>query len=275
MTSTPAVLAETPELRNIKTVILCGGYGSRIRDVADNIPKPMIPIGRYPILWHIMKYYSSYGVKDFVLCLGYKGEVIRNFFLNYHAHTRDATISLGTHGGVRFHDDNGVVDWQVTLAETGQGAMTGARIRRIKKYVADDENFMLTYGDGVGDIDIGRLLEFHKRHGKILTVSGVRPPGRFGEIMATPEGQVTEFNEKPQATAGRISGGYFVCRREIFDYLDDREDLVFEQEPMNRLVNDGQMCLFEHDGFWQPMDTSREYQALNSLYDAGQAPWVR
>jgi glucose-1-phosphate cytidylyltransferase len=275
MNQTAKVGSTRGDIEAMKTVILCGGYGSRIRDVAENIPKPMIPIGRYPILWHIMKYYASFGAKDFVLCLGYKGDVIRDFFLNYDAYTRDATITLGGGGGVWFHETRDAVDWRVTLAETGQGAMTGARIRAIRQYVADDEHFMLTYGDGVGDVDIGRLLEFHRSHGKILTVTGVRPPGRFGEVVSTPDGLVTEFNEKPQATAGRISGGFFVCRRELFDYLDDRDDLVFEREPMMRLVADGQMCLFEHDGFWQPMDTSREYQMLNTLYFEKRAPWAR
>jgi glucose-1-phosphate cytidylyltransferase len=259
----------------MKVVILCGGYGSRIRDVADNIPKPMVPIGRYPILWHIMKHYASFGFKDFVLCLGYKGEVIRDFFLNYETHARDSTVVLGSGGGVRFHGEHDAPDWRVTLAETGQRALTGARIRKIQKYIGADEQFMLTYGDGVSDIDIARLMECHMAHGRILTVTGVRPPGRFGELMAGEDGVVVEFNEKPQATAGRISGGFFVCRREIFDYLDDREDLVFEQEPMSRLVADRQLCLYPHDGFWQPMDTSREYQLLNAIYSAGNAPWVR
>ena len=259
----------------MKVVILCGGFGSRIRDVAENIPKPMIPIGRNPILWHIMKYYASFGFKEFVLCLGYKGDVIRDFFLNYEARTRDATVFLGESGGIKFHGENDAADWRVTLADTGEGALTGARVRKIKKYVGDDENFMLTYGDGVGDVDIPALLEFHKQHGRVLTVTGVRPPGRFGELVADPHGVVAEFNEKPQATAGRISGGFFVCRRELFDYLEDREDLVLEQEPMNRLVAERQMCLFEHDGFWQPMDTSREYQLLNAIFAAGNAPWVR
>jgi glucose-1-phosphate cytidylyltransferase len=259
----------------MKTVILCGGYGSRIRDVADNIPKPMIPVGRHPILWHIMKYYASYGHKDFVLCLGYMGQVIRDFFLNYEAHTQDATVVLGRTGSVQFLANHDEADWCVTLADTGQNALTGARVRKIRKYVTDDEHFMLTYGDGVGDIDIDQLIAFHRAHGKILTITGVRPPGRFGELRSDAQGIVTEFNEKPQATAGRISGGFFVCRREIFDYLDPREDLVFEREPMNRLVADRQMCVFEHHGFWQPMDTSREYQLLNSLYASGKAPWVR
>lgn len=259
----------------MKVVILCGGFGSRIRDVSETIPKPMIPIGGRPILWHIMKYYASHGFKEFILCLGYKKEVITDFFHSYRSHMQDSTVVLGRGGEPRYHGAPDGADWTVTLADTGQNALTGARVRRIRKYVADDENFMLTYGDGVGDVALDRLLAFHQSHGKILTVTGVRPPGRFGEIVARADGMVTEFNEKPQATAGRISGGFFVCRRELFDYLDDREALVFEQDPMNRLVADGQMALFEHDGFWQPMDTSREYEYLNAIYLAGKAPWIR
>lgn len=258
----------------MKVVILCGGQGTRIRDVADNIPKPMIPIGRYPILWHIMKYYASFGHQDFVLCLGYKNQIIKDFFLNYEAHTKDFTITLGKRDEIEFHTAHDESNWRVTLADTGLEAMTGARIARIRKY-AGNEDFMLTYGDGVGDVNIEALLKFHKSHGRILTVTGVRPPGRFGELMNSPEGQVTEFNEKPQATGGRISGGFFVCNKKIFDYLDDREDLIFEQQPMRNLVGDGQMMVFEHDGFWQPMDTSREYQLLNTLYEQGKAPWVK
>jgi glucose-1-phosphate cytidylyltransferase len=259
----------------MKTVILCGGLGSRIRDVSDNIPKPMIPIGRQPILWHIMKYYASYGHKDFVLCLGHKGQIIKDFFLNYESHTQDVTVVLGRDGSVCYHAKDDGADWKVTLADTGQDARTGARLRKIRPYLNDDRHFMLTYGDGVGDVDIDKLLAFHCAQGKILTITGVHPPGRFGEVRAGADNVVTEFNEKPQAAAGRISGGFFVCRREVFDYLDSREDLVFEEEPMSRLVADRQMCVFEHDGFWQPMDTSREYQILNAIYAAGQAPWDR
>lgn len=259
----------------MKTVILCGGYGTRIRDVADNIPKPMIPIGRYPILWHIMKYYACMGHKEFVLCLGYKGQVIKDFFLNYEAQTRDFSVTLGKSQEVEYHTTHEESDWIVTLADTGLDALTGARVRKIKKYIGNDEHFMLTYGDGIGDIDIELLLKFHLSNGRILTVTGVRPPGRFGELMTSPEGTVTEFNEKPQAMGGRISGGFFVCSKKIFDYLDNREDLIFEQEPMRKLVADGQMMMFKHDGFWQPMDTSREYQLLNALYEQGKAPWVK
>ncbi len=259
----------------MKVVILCGGYGTRIRDVADNIPKPMIPVGRYPILWHIMKYYANFGHQDFVLCLGYKSQVIKDFFLNYEAHTKDFTIALGKREKIEFHTDHDESDWSVTLADTGLEAMTGARIARIRKYIGDDEHFMLTYGDGVGDIDIDKLIKFHISHDRVLTVTGVRPPGRFGELMNSPEGKVTEFNEKPQATEGRISGGYFVCSRKIFEYLDDREDLTFEQEPMRKLVAEGQMMMYEHDGFWQPMDTYRDYIYLNGLVTKGEAPWVK
>jgi glucose-1-phosphate cytidylyltransferase len=258
----------------MKVVILAGGYGTRIRDVADNIPKPMIPIGPYPILWHIMKYYASFGHKDFILCLGYKGDIIREFFLNYEAYTRDITLRLGDTKSLSFHNTHAESNWSVTLANTGLNSMTGARIRKIANYVGD-EDFLLTYGDGVGDIDLDALLKFHKNHGKILTVTGVRPPGRFGELECDPSGLITEFNEKPQATGGRISGGYFVASKKIFDYLDDIDSLVFEQEPMRRLVAEGNMMVFEHDGFWQPMDTSREYQMLNSIYEKGEAPWVR
>jgi len=257
----------------MKVVILCGGYGTRIRDVSENIPKPMIPVGRYPILWHIMKYYASFGHQDFVLCLGYKSQAIKDFFLNYEAHTKDFTITLGASGGIRFHTDHSEANWRVTLADTGLDAMTGARIARIRKYVGD-EDFMLTYGDGVSDVDLEQLLAFHRAHGKTLTVTGVRPPGRFGELMANGGGQITEFNEKPQATGGRISGGFFVCRPELFDYLDERDDLVFEEQPMRELVKDGQLMMYAHDGFWQCMDTYRDLQLLNQLCGKGTAPWM-
>jgi glucose-1-phosphate cytidylyltransferase len=256
----------------MKVVILCGGYGTRIRDVAENIPKPMIQIGGFPILWHIMKYYASFGHRDFVLCLGYKGVTIKDFFLNYKTHTKDFTIELGNGGGLSFHTNHEESDWRVTLADTGLKSMTGARIKRIQKYVGN-EDFMLTYGDGVGNIDLKGLLEFHKDHGRTLTVTGVRPPGRFGELVDS-NGVITEFNEKPQAAGGRISGGFFVATSQIFNYLDESEELVFEQKPMRKLVDDKQLMVFEHNGFWQPMDTSREYQLLNSLFDTGEAPWV-
>lgn len=258
----------------MKVIILCGGYGTRIRNVADNIPKPMIAIGDLPILWHIMKYYALWGHKNFILCLGYKGKVIKDFFLNYEAQTRDLTIKLGNFKSIEYHNSHAEAEWQITLSDTGVDAMTGARIKKVQKYLVEEDNFMLTYGDGVGDIDLGKLVQFHMSHDKILTVTGVRPPGRFGELTINAEGLVTQFNEKPQASGGRISGGFFVCRRELFNYLEDRENLVFEQEPIRRLVRDGQMMVYEHDGFWQPMDTYRDYMLLNGLCEKGEAPWI-
>ncbi len=258
----------------MKVVILAGGYGTRIRDVADDIPKPMIPIGPYPIIWHIMKTYAHFGYKDFLICLGYKGQVIKDFFLNYEAYTRDLTIRFGENGGITYHSDHDESDWRITLADTGLNSMTGSRISRIREYIGDND-FMLTYGDGVSDVDISKLVAFHKAHGKTLTVTGVYPPARFGEMVCAADGTLLEFNEKPQATGGRISGGFFVAKPSLFNCLDNREELVFEQEPMRTLVRDGELMMYQHDGFWQPMDTSREYQLLNSLFNQGNAPWVR
>jgi glucose-1-phosphate cytidylyltransferase len=258
----------------LKVVILAGGYGTRIRDVADDIPKPMIPIGSYPILWHIMKTYAKFGHKEFVVCLGYKGNVIRDFFLNYEAYTHDFSITFGKRGGISYHSSHEESDWKITLAETGVKSMTGARIKKVKQYV-QNEDFMLTYGDGVGNVDLDKLLAYHKMHGKALTVTGVRPPGRFGEMNADVSGRILEFNEKPQASGGRISGGFFVASPKLFDFLDDKEDLVFEQGPMHALLRAGELMMYEHNGFWQPMDTSREYQLLNSLYEKGDAPWLK
>lgn len=258
----------------MKTVILCGGYGTRIRDVSDDIPKPMIPVGNLPVLWHIMKYYATYGHKEFILCLGYKGKVIKDFFLNYEAYTRDFTVTLGTEQSLDFHNLHEEIDWRVTLAETGPETMTGGRVARVQDYIGDDEQFFLTYGDGVSDVNLEALLSFHQKHGRTLTLTGVRPPGRFGEIVADEAGIITEFNEKPQATGGRISGGFFVCNRTIFSYLTPEENLVFEQEPMKALTRDKELAVYEHDGFWQCMDTYRDWQLLNGLFEKGEAPWV-
>lgn len=260
---------------DVKVVLLCGGYGTRIRDVADDIPKAMIPIGGYPILWHIMKSYAHWGYKEFVLCLGYKGQVIKDFFLTYEAHTRDFTIKLGSSREVIYHSNHDESEWKVTLADTGLSAMTGARIQSVQKYVAGEKNFMLSYGDGVSNVNMDSLMKFHQSHGKILTITGVRPPGRFGELASDPTGLVTEFNEKPQASGGRISGGFFVCRQELFDYLDVRDNLVLEMEPMKKLQGDKQMMVYEHNGFWQPMDTFRDYTYLNSLCNKNEAPWIK
>jgi glucose-1-phosphate cytidylyltransferase len=259
----------------VKVVILCGGQGTRIRDVADNIPKPMIPVGGYPILWHIMKYYSLFGHNEFILCLGHQGQVIKEYFLNYMVNISDFTLNLGHKESVYFHNKIDENDWKITFAETGEKTMTGARVKKIEKYIGEDKTFMLTYGDGLSDIDIDKLITYHNNHERILTLSGVRPSGRFGEIKCTNEGVISEFNEKPQAAEGRINGGFFVCNRNLFKYLDSNEDLIFEKDPMMRLVNDKQLMQFNHDGFWQPMDTFREYVLLNSLYETNKAPWKK
>lgn len=259
----------------MKVVILCGGKGTRIRDVADNIPKPMISIGNMPILWHIMKYYSLFGHNEFILCLGHQGKAIKDFFLNYEINKNDFTLNFGKKTPITFHNKIEEYDWQITFAETGENTMTGGRIKKIKKYIGSDQTFLLTYGDGLSDVDINKLVDFHHQHKRILTLTGVRPAGRFGEIMCTNDGTITEFNEKPQATEGRINGGFFVCERQLFDYIDNRNDLIFEQEPMKLLIKDRQLMQFNHDAFWQPMDTYREYTLLNSLYNKNNAPWKK
>ncbi|MCH9743482.1 MAG: glucose-1-phosphate cytidylyltransferase [Gammaproteobacteria bacterium] len=258
----------------MKVVILCGGYGTRIRGVADDLPKPMISVGGRPILWHIMKYYAAFSHSDFVLCLGYKGNVIKDYFMNYESHTCDVKLTLGDRRSVQFINSHSESDWKITLAETGRDSMTGARIKRIEKYIEEDV-FMLTYGDGLGDINIDALIAFHHSHGKAITVSGVNPPGRFGELLYDRTQRVTGFNEKPQVAGGRISGGFFVCNRNVFDYLNDDVSLIFEREPLEKMVRDQQMMVYEHDGFWQPMDTHREYLLLNDLQQSGQAPWIK
>ena len=256
----------------MQVVILCGGKGTRLREETEVRPKPMVYIGDRPILWHIMKIYAHFGHNDFVLCLGYKADFIKNFFLNYQAITSDFTLAIGRSAGPIFHNPHPEDGWTVTLADTGLESQTGARVSRVRKYIRD-ERFMLTYGDGLSDIDLARLIKFHKAHGKIGTVTGVRPPSRFGELGLADCARVCEFNEKPQATAGLINGGFFVFERAIFDYLSDDESLVLEREPLQKLARDGQMVAYEHAGFWQPMDTFREYEFLTNLWATGKAPW--
>lgn len=255
----------------MKTVILAGGFGTRIRDVTDDIPKPMIPVGGYPILWHIMKQYANSGFKEFVLCLGYKGEVIKDYFLNYQKRQNDFTLDLKSQI-IQDHTNHDVDDWKITFSETGLNSLTGARVFRAKQYIEKDDYFMLTYGDGVSNIDINQLVDFHKSHGKLLTVTGAHPPGRFGELDLDGN-EVVGFNEKPQATEGWISAGFFVCSRKVLDYLTSNEDLIFEKYPIENIVKDGQMMAYKHHGFWHPMDTSRDYQLLNQLWEDKKAPW--
>jgi glucose-1-phosphate cytidylyltransferase len=256
----------------VKVVILCGGHGTRLREETEFRPKPMVEIGGRPILWHIMKLYAYHKLTDFVLCLGYKGHVIKDFFLNYQARTVDITVRLDRRPTVELLDGHGEEGWAITLAETGQDTMTGARVRRIRRYL-DRGPFCLTYGDGLGDIDVSELIRFHRSHGKLGTVTAVRPPGRFGELRVSGQ-RVTEFAEKPQVTEGYINGGFFVFERDFVDrYLDDRDEVVLEGEPLRRLAADGELMVWQHDGFWQPMDTYREYKILEHLWSTGQAPW--
>jgi glucose-1-phosphate cytidylyltransferase len=257
----------------MKAVILCGGQGTRIRDASEVLPKPMLPIGGKPIVWHIMKSYAQHGVREFVLCLGYKGWLIREFFLNYRAMTTDVTVTLGRHDALEFHGTHDEEDWKVTLAETGEDTMTGGRLLAVRRYLEGDDAFLLTYGDGVSDLPISKTIEFHRQHGKTATVTAVRPPGRFGE-MVLDGGAVTEFNEKPQVSEGFINGGYFVLDgTRIWKYLTSGKATIFEREPLQGLARDRELLAFPHTGFWQPMDTAREYALLNDLWAAGKAPW--
>lgn len=255
----------------MKTVILAGGYGTRIRDVTDDLPKPMIPVGNHPIIWHIMRQYAHYGMKEFVLCLGYKSEIIKDYFLNYQKRQNDFTLDLKKQT-IEDHTNRAIDDWKITFAETGLNSLTGARVFRIRQYIEKDDYFMLTYGDGVANINIKELLDFHKSHGKLMTVTGAHPPGRFGELDLD-KNQVVGFNEKPQVTEGWISAGFFVCSRKVLEYLASNEDLVFEKEPVENIVKDEQMMVYKHHGFWHPMDTSRDYQLLNQLWEQKKAPW--
>jgi glucose-1-phosphate cytidylyltransferase len=256
----------------MKVAILCGGQGTRLREETEYRPKPMVEIGGRPILWHIMKTYAHYGFKDFVLCLGYKGHMIKDFFLNYESRMNDLTVKLGSNPSVEFHNDHPEEGWSVTMAETGESSLTGARVRRARSYLTGDR-FCLTYGDGLGDVDIAKLVAFHESHGKIGTVTAVRPPGRFGELRVDGT-QVSAFAEKPQLAEGFINGGFFVFERAfIEDYLDDRDDLVLEIEPLQRLAADGELMAFPHHGFWKPMDTYRELKMLEDYWTRGEAPW--
>jgi glucose-1-phosphate cytidylyltransferase len=256
----------------MQVVILCGGMGTRIRDVAEDIPKPMIPIGDRPVVWHIMKSYAHYGFTDFILCLGYKSWSVKRWFLDHHLSAADFSCRLGQPDAVEIHSSGTCEDWRVTFAETGLHAMTGCRIKRIEKYIHGD-TFLLTYGDGLSDIDIQDLVRFHRQHERMGTVTAVRSPGRFGEIEI--EGrQVVSFQEKPVYAPGRISGGFFVLNRDLFTRLHDDETLIFEHQPLMGLAHDGELMAYLHDGFWHPMDNSRDYQHLNGLWSRQEAPWA-
>lgn len=255
----------------MKTVILCGGLGTRLSEETHIKPKPMVEIGSRPILWHIMKTYELHGSKDFILALGYKGEVIKDYFLNYHPRQSDLTISLKS-GKIEYSNPS-AEDWNVSLIDTGAETMTGGRLLRLRHLLRDGGTFMVTYGDGVSNIDITKLLEFHRSHGKLATVSAVRPPVRFGELLLDGN-SVTQFQEKPQAGEGWINGGYFIFEPEVLDYIKD-DTTFLEREPLEKLANDGQLLAFHHSGFWQCMDTIRDRDFLQSIWQSGNAPWLK
>jgi glucose-1-phosphate cytidylyltransferase len=253
----------------MKAVILAGGLGTRISEESDTKPKPMVEVGGWPLLWHIMKTYSHYGINDFVICLGYKGYVIKEFFFNYYRHTADLEINLGS-GEHRVFNAQ-AEDWRVTLIDTGADTMTGGRLKRVAPYL-DDETFCLTYGDGMADIDLAREIEFHRSHGKLATVAAVQPPGRFGVLNIDNSNTVTSFEEKPSNEIGWINGGFFVLEPGAIDYIEG-DSTSWERAPLANLARDGQLSAFHHIGFWQPCDTLRDKRELESMWDAGKAPW--
>ncbi len=255
----------------MKVVILCGGRGTRFREETERRPKPMVEVGDRPLVWHIMKHFAQHGFNEFVLCLGYKGALIKEYFLNYEAMNSDFTITLGKRDEVDLYGSHGEDGWKVTLADTGQDALTGARVKRVQKYVGS-EPFFLTYGDGVSDVDVNALLKFHKESGSIGTVTGVAPPGRFGELSIEAD-KVASFAEKPVVSGGFINGGFFVFEPAFFDYLSADDDCILERAPLERLSHDRQLSVFRHNGFWQCMDTFRDYTLIQDLWSSGKAPW--
>ncbi len=254
----------------MKTVILCGGMGTRLSEETQVKPKPMVEIGGKPILWHILSLYARYGYKDFVLALGYKGEVIKDYFLHYHPRTSDVKVHLAS-GRVEYANTL-AEDWDVEMVHTGEGTMTGGRLRRLRPILEGGGTFMLTYGDGLSNVPIDRLVAFHERHGRLATVTAVRPPARFG-TMAFNGDRVVEFEEKPQTGEGWINGGFFVFESGVLDYIEG-DETVLEAEPLERLARDGQLMAFKHEGFWHCMDTLRDKNYLDEVWRSGQAPWM-
>ena len=258
----------------MKTVILCGGQGTRLREFTEVQPKPMVAVGGHPILWHIMKHYAHHGFPEFVLCLGYKGHVIKDYFLNYEAMSRDFTVRLGKDREVSLDDrrEDGE-DWTVTLTGTGESDMTGSRLRQAARWLDEGETFALTYGDGVSDVDLKAALAFHRSHGKLATVTGVRPPSHFGRLVC--DGQnVVAFNEKPQVGGSLVNGGFFFFEWSFLEYLDDDATCILERKPLERCAADGQLCVYPHSGFWHCMDNLRDWQTLQRMWDDGSHPWV-
>lgn len=254
----------------MKVVILAGGLGTRLGEETSIKPKPMVEIGGYPIIWHIMKIYSCYGFNEFIILGGYKQEVIKDYFANYVLHNSDITIDL--QNGNRITHENHAEPWRVTILNTGNNTMTGGRIRYAKPYI-NGERFLLTYGDGVSDVNISKLIDFHQKSGKYATLTAIQPEGRFGVIEASSDGTVTNFQEKPKNTESWINGGFFVCEPQVFDYIPDNDATIFEKAPLQNLAKDGKLGMYKHYGFWRPMDMLKDKQDLNKMWDANQAPW--
>ncbi len=253
----------------MKVIILAGGSGTRLSEETEIKPKPMVEIGGKPVIWHIMKIYSHYGFNDFIICLGYKGYIIKEYFANYFLHMSDVTFNL-KNNSIKVHE-NYAEPWNVTLVDTGMNTMTGGRLKRVRKYV-EGKPFMLTYGDGVANVDIKKLAAFHKKHGKLATVTSVQPSGRFGALDIDKNNNVLSFLEKPAGDRARINGGFFVMQPDIFDRIRD-DNTILEREPLESLANEGQLQAYEHNDFWQPMDTLRDKNLLEKLWSNGQAPW--
>lgn len=258
-------------MKKAKVVILCGGRGTRLREETEIKPKPLVEIGGRPILWHIMKIYSYYGYKNFILCLGYKGSMIKEYFYHYKLLMDDVTIKFDKRQTLTFHNRCDEISWEVTLVDTGLNALKGARIKKIEKYI-DGDTFLLTYGDGVADIDIDTIIKFHSDHGQIATLTGVKPPSRFGDLVVSKD-KVLSFTEKPQASAGLINGGFFVFNKKIFNYLSENENCDFEMGALEKLAQEGQLVVYEHKGSWACMDTFRDLVHLNNLWENNRAFW--
>jgi len=254
----------------MKAVILAGGLGTRLSEETDIKPKPMVEIGGKPILWHILKTYSAHGVNDFIICCGYKGYVIKEYFANYFLHESDVTIDMRDNS-MQVHQ-NYAEPWSITLVDTGEFSMTGGRLKRVSDYLKDEEDFCFTYGDGVGNIDLTSLINFHKQHGKLVTMTATRPPGRYGALKFGDNNVVLKFQEKPDGDGSWINGGYFVMKSSVLNRIDN-DATTWEAEPLSGLAKDHQLVAFKHEGFWQPMDTLREKNLLNDLWQSGKAPW--
>jgi glucose-1-phosphate cytidylyltransferase len=256
----------------MKVLILAGGFGSRLSEETSLKPKPMVEIGGKPILWHIMKIYSHYGFNEFIILCGYKGYMLKEYFANYYSHMSDMSIDMTSNTITHFK--NQAEPWKVTLVDTGLNTMTGGRIKQVQDYIGN-EPFMLTYGDGVSDVNISALISYHKSHGKAITMTSAQPEGRFGSLVVNNENKVLSFQEKPKGDGAWINAGFFVCQPEVLDYIPEGENIIFENEPLEGLAKEGQLFTFKHEGFWKPMDTQRDKNQLEELIDKNKAPWIK